>query len=228
MDTDSQLAPSPRVSRWKPTNRILETFQRSAIVSDDLSISQALKIFDPNLVRDAVAAEIQNMHDAGVWEYVSRKEVKGKLIPSFMFLKPKYVNSELSKLKARLVACGSLQKQDETMPFQNSSPTANLNTLFLLVTVAAKNSLHISACDIKAAYLNVDIDEPIYMKLNSEMSDCVRSHFPKRDCNKSYEDREIIVRLKKSLYGLKQSGKNWYKLLKSVLMELYMKYIVIR
>ncbi len=219
MDTESQLAFSPRVSRWKPTNRILETFQRSAIVTDDLSISQALKIFDPSIVREAVAAEIQNMHDAGVWEYVSRKDVKGKLIPSFMFLKPKYVNSELNKLKARLVACGSLQKQNDNMPFQNASPTANLNTLFLVVAAAAKKSLHISACDIKAAYLNADLDEPVYMKLNREMSDCIRAHFDKNISNMHSEDREIIVRLKKSLYGLKQSGKNWYKLLKSVLVE---------
>ncbi len=214
LNTDSQLAQSPRRTRWKPTNRILEMFQRSTLINDDMSISQALKIFDPSLVRNAVAAEIQNMYDGGVWEYSNRNEAKGRLIPSFMFLKPKYSNSEFVKLKARLVACGNLQKQEEQLAFRNSSPTASLNTLFLVVAVAAKNSLHISACDITAAYLNADLDESIFMKLNKEISDCIRSHLIVPS-----EESEIIVKLKKSLYGLKQSGKNWYKLLKSTLKE---------
>ena len=56
--------------------------------------------------------------------------------------------------------------------------------------------------DVKTAYLNAPIDCEIYIEQPEGFEQVG-------------EDRETLVwKLKKSLYGLKQSGRNWNNLLK--------------
>ena len=53
--------------------------------------------------------------------------------------------------------------------------------------------------DIKTAYLNADIDEEIFMQ--------EPEGFEKKN---SEEGSPLVCNLGKSLYGLKQSERNWY------------------
>jgi len=54
--------------------------------------------------------------------------------------------------------------------------------------------LNLKQLDIKAAYLNADLNETIYVKI------------PKGD--KNYNKNKVWL-LKKALYGLKQAGRMW-------------------
>ena len=54
--------------------------------------------------------------------------------------------------------------------------------------------------DVNTAYLNAPIDCEIYMEQ------------PEGYKLKSRTDRELVCKLKRRLYGLKQSGRNWNKL----------------
>ena len=65
--------------------------------------------------------------------------------------------------------------------------------------------------DIKTAYLNAKLDEEILMKQPEG--------FEKFD----EEGKPLVCLLKKILYGLKQSGRNWHRTLKSYLEELVLK-----
>ena len=60
--------------------------------------------------------------------------------------------------------------------------------------------------DVKSAYLHADINEEVYMRQP-----------------KGYELEGKVWRLRKSLYGLKQSGRNWQNLLHDYLIELNFK-----
>ena len=65
--------------------------------------------------------------------------------------------------------------------------------------------------DIKTAYLNADIEEEIFVDQPPG--------FVKKNANgKSY-----VCRLKKSLYGLKQSGRNWFNTLRDFLLSIQFK-----
>jgi len=99
--------------------------------------------------------------------------------------------------KARYVARGYSQvpgvDYDETF-----SPTTRFTTIRMLLQKAVNESLYLHQMDVKGAYLNAPIDKDIYVQQppGYEHSDESGSH--------------LICHLKKSLYGLKESGRNWH------------------
>jgi hypothetical protein len=94
-----------------------------------------------------------------------------------------------------LVSKGYLQ--DEGVDFGDIfSPVAKLNSIRLLIFLAAVFDIEIEYMDIKTTILHGDLEEEIYMK------------HPKGFTMKGKED--LVCGLKKYLYGLKQSRKMWY------------------
>ena len=64
----------------------------------------------------------------------------------------------------------------------------------ITIAIASLNKWNLKQLDIKAAYLNADLNEKIYIKI------------PKVDRNYN-KNKEWL--LKKALYGLKQAGRMW-------------------
>ena len=97
--------------------------------------------------------------------------------------------------KARYVAKGYSQVPgtDYTETF---SPTARMETIRTLMQIAVQEDLTLHQMDVKTAYLHAPIDEDIYVSQPS-----------------GYTIGTKVWKLQKSLYGLKQSGRNWHKLL---------------
>ena len=108
--------------------------------------------------------------------------------------------------KARYVAKG--YSQIKGIDYQETfSPTANLTSIRGLMQFAAQNDLILHQMDVKTAYLNAPIDCEIYMEQPEGFE------VPSSDGNK------LVCKLNKSLYGLKQSGRNWNNLLHYYLLE---------
>ena len=85
------------------------------------------------------------------------------------------------------------QKQKEGESFISIySPTSQSDSLRITIAVASINKWNLKQLNIKAAYLNVDLNETIYVKI------------PKGD--KNYNKNKVWL-LKKALYGLKQAGR---------------------
>ncbi len=104
------------------------------------------------------------------------------------------------KFRARYVAKGYSQKQgvdyDETF-----SPTANLKSIRVLMQKAAQKNLILHQMDVKTAYLRAPIDCDIYMTQ------------PEGYEITSEKGEMLVCKLEKYLYGLKQSGRNWNRML---------------
>jgi hypothetical protein len=60
------------------------------------------------------------------------------------------------------VAKGYTQKEGEDF-FETYSPVARLNTIHVLLSLAASHSLLVHQMDVKTAFLNGELDEEIYM-----------------------------------------------------------------
>ena len=98
--------------------------------------------------------------------------------------------------KARFVAKGFAQIEgvDFTETF---SPTAKMTTIRMLIHIAAENRMYIHQLDVKTAYLNAPLDCEVYLE-------------PPKGFTELRENGAVLVwKLHKSLYGLKQSGRNW-------------------
>ena len=101
------------------------------------------------------------------------------------------------KYRCRLVGCGYSQilGQDYDDTF---APTAKYRSLCILLHLAAIFDWDINGLDVEQAFLESDIDKEIYMTL------------PKNVYEDSETKKPVIVRLRRSLYGLKQAGELWY------------------
>ena len=97
--------------------------------------------------------------------------------------------------KARLVAKGFTQK--EGIDFKETfSPVSSKDSFRITLSLVAHFDLELHQMDVKTAFLNGDIEETIYM-VQPE--------------NFMVEDpKNMVCKLKKSIYGLKQASRQWY------------------
>ena len=104
--------------------------------------------------------------------------------------KPAVSEKEGEKFKARLVVKGFSQKKgidyDEIF-----SPVVRHTSIKAVLALVATWDLHLEQMDVKTAFFHGDLEEQIYMQQPEGFSQPGHEH--------------LVCRLKKSLYGLKQS-----------------------
>ena len=83
-----------------------------------------------------------------------------------------------------------------------------MTSIRMLTQIATQYNLMVHQLDEKSAYLNAPIEWELYM----EQAKGVEIE------NKNSNER-LVYKLKKSFYGLKQSGRNWNNLLHTYLIE---------
>ena len=107
------------------------------------------------------------------------------------------------KYKARLVAHGYTQLYGLDY-WETYAPVSSSRAIRTLLAIAAANNMILHQMDIDTAFLNAPLDEEIYM-LPPE----------------GYPDGDgYVLKLKKSLYGLKQSPRNFNNTLNTTITNL--------
>lgn len=109
--------------------------------------------------------------------------------------------------KSRCVVHGNRQKEKlDYDPFSVSSPVIDLVTIRLLTIIGCELGMTIQHLDVESAYLNASIthSNPIYV-------------FPPKSVPLK---KNHCWLLKRSVYGLKQSGFEWYHTIKRVLEDI--------
>ena len=153
------------------------------------------------------------MINKGVFEPTLKP--KSRVINSFLFLKEKRdLQGKLIKIKARLVANGSLQNDEK----DNSSPTSSTSGLLIVAAVAAQRGMVVTTADISGAYLNAETtaEDREYMRLDPYLAGCLCRLKPEYGRFLA-ADKSMTVALLKALYGCKDSGKLWFEELSSFL-----------
>jgi len=168
-----------------------------------LSYSDALNREDWKLWKNAINKELRNLYNNKVMKFIRNIPDNKNLIKTkWVFAIKKDSNNKIIKYKARLVAKG--YKQTYGIDYDIIySPTLDIVCIRLIIAFAAKYKWIIYQLDIQAAYLNAPIDKEVYVTI------------PKGDAN--YGNGFWL--LQKSLYGLKQSGRNWNNTISSFLIK---------
>ncbi|ONK80560.1 uncharacterized protein A4U43_C01F19190 [Asparagus officinalis] len=122
--------------------------------------------------------------------YALSVKVVDDLVPST------FRDAEFSPDSIRLVVKGYAQLEgvDYNEVF---SPIVKYSSIQILLALVAQLDLDLVQMDVKTAFLHGDLDEEIYMTQPMGYKAAGRE--------------ELVCKLKKSLYGLKQSLRQWYK-----------------
>ena len=114
-------------------------------------------------------------------------------------------DGSVNKYKARLVEKGYVQRYgidyDEVF-----APVARIETIRLIIALAASHGWEVHHLDVKTAFLHGDLKEEVYVKQ------------PEGFEVKGSEEK--VYRLSKALYGLKQAPRAWNYKLNKILREL--------
>ena len=165
--------------------------------------------------------EAVNSHEKEKWQIAMSEEIKSlnenqtfDLVPSVpgktviggrWVYAVKFGPDNKEKFKARYVAKGYAQIKD--IDYQETfSPTARVTSVRMLLQHAIQEDLVVHQLDVKTAYLNANIDCEVYVDQ------------PEGYALTNSNNEKLVCKLKKSLYGLKQSGRNWNNMLHTFLL----------
>lgn len=123
----------------------------------------------------------------------------------WVFVTKRNSNQEVIRFKARLVAQGFSQKFGTDYE-ATYSPVMDASSFRFLTAFATNMGLQMQMMDVVTAYLYGTLDKDIYMKVPDGIVPIKEFSNP-------------CVKLKRSLYGLKQSGRMWYQRLSNFLLS---------
>lgn len=134
-----------------------------------------------------------------------------------MFLKQK----RCGRIKGRGCADGRPQREFITKE-DSSSPTVAIESLLLSCVIDAMEKRDVATVDIPGAFMQVDMDETVYMKLEGEMAELMVKVDPKlyREYVQLEGGKKVLyVELKKALYGTLRAALLFWRKLSEKLQE---------
>jgi hypothetical protein len=149
--------------------------------------------------REAIDKEFKSMEELEVWTKIPRAKMpSGRRCVKHKWV---YTIKRCGKFRARLVACG--YSQVPGLDFQETvhCHVANDVTFRLLLISLILNKHYVLIFDVSCAFLHGTLVEDLYM-----------------DCPKGMKARaDECLLLNKSIYGLVQGSKQWYKAYKAIM-----------
>ncbi|KAJ9671198.1 hypothetical protein PVL29_027266 [Vitis rotundifolia] len=154
--------------------------------------------------QQAMVDEMAALHSNGTWDLVSLPPGKSTVGCCWVYTVKVGPNGQVDRLKARLVAKGYAKiygcNYGDTF-----SPVAKIASVRLFLSMAAMCHWPLYQLDIKNAFLHGELLEEVYMEQPSGF--VAQGEFG------------LVCKLRRSLYGLKQSPRAWFGCFSSVVQE---------
>lgn len=204
-ENEVEIIQRPRRNRHAPQRYGEWTFVAGCDDRDPLTIQEALARDDSKSWKKAISEELESLKENEVWDLVEKPKDRKIVGTKWVFKVKRDDHGNPERYKARLVAKGFTQQwgQDYDETF---SPVVRFETIRALIAISAAEGLVLHQMDVATAFLNGEIDEEIYVKQPEGFGVKGKEH--------------LVCRLKKSLYGLKQSPRCWNVMLARVLSKM--------
>jgi hypothetical protein len=153
----------------------------------------------------AINKELKKLSDLNTWEVKERLPINRKAINYKWVLKQKYDMNQNLIYKARLTAMGCHQKPGFDF-LETFSPVARMTAIRLILSLSTAENFILWQFDVESAFPNAKLSNEveIYMKPPTSLK------LPP----------DNVLQLKRALYGLKQSSREWHSLVKDILIQL--------
>ena len=171
------------------------------------TVKEALSGADKEKWKAVMDRELQSIEKNEVWELESTLPKGKKAIGTkWVFKRKLNADGEVERYKARLVTLGYSQQHgadyDDTF-----CPVVRFESVRMLIVIAVQLGLKLHQMDITAAFLNGDLKEDVYLS-------------PPEGLGVNGSRGKVFCKLKKSLYGLRQSPRCWNSTLDAKLREM--------
>ena len=214
--SSSKYAPPSSLARpvrhKNPTRRLLESIEGrpsarkitprkhqaniiSLAMEPPKTIHEALSREDSIQWEAAIKAEFDSLHKNQTWTLTKLPPNRKPITSKWIFKIKTKSDGTLDKYKARLVARGFTQVQGLDY-METFSPVVKLNSIKVILALATQYNFEIHQLDVKTAFLNGYLEEDIYMIPPEGLALPLNS--------------DLVCKLGRSLYGLKQSSRAWY------------------
>ena len=167
-------------------------------IIDDVprNVKEVVDSEDSDLWKKDMVEEMDALDKNEDWYLVQLPTGRKVIGIKWIFKKKLNVEGKVDKYKSRLVAKGYFQL--EGIDFgEIFSRVAKLTSIRFLLFIAAAFDLQVEKMDVKTTFLHGDLEKEIYMKQPEGL--IVKGK------------NELVCKIKKSLYGLKQSPRMWYQ-----------------
>jgi len=139
-------------------------------------------------------SHIQN----GRWELVPRQPHMEVIESSWKFKLKRNQSGLITKYNVRLVARRDMQETNWTSVF---APTHRYTSLRVILALVAHHDYEIEQMDVMTAFLNANVVFEIYMDQ------------PQGFRKTTKDGGELVCKLKKALYGIREAPRAWNSLL---------------
>jgi hypothetical protein len=180
---------------------------RSFIASlDATSVPKEWKdaVNDPKW-KAAMLEEMNALEKNKTWELVEWPKGKEPVGCKWVYTIKYNPEGKIERYKARLVAKGYTQTYGVDYE-ETFAPVAKMNTVRTLISCAANLGWNLFQMDVKNAFLHGELQEEIYM------------HIPPGFNTRQTEGK--VLKLHRSLYGLKQSPRAWFDRFRKAVLKL--------
>lgn len=144
--------------------------------------------------KKAMHSEMVSIEENDTWELTELPPGQKAIGLKWIFNIKRDANGEVTKYKARLVAKGYVQEPG--VDFEEVfAPVARLETIRLILALAAKRTWLVFHMDVKSAFLNGDLKETVFVKQPDGFNVPGKEH--------------LVYKLHKALYGLRQVPRAW-------------------
>ena len=168
---------------------------------DTLYMNEAMREPDANKFKEAMIKEVKDHTERKHWEVMEKKDVpRGEtILPAVwaMRRKRRIATREVYKWKSRLNLGGHKMIAGKHYD-QTYAPALSWLTIRLFLILTIMNGWKARQIDFVLAYPQADIPRPTFMELPRGIN------FPGLNRNKH------CLRIKKNIYGGKDSGRTWY------------------
>ena len=167
---------------------------------DTPSWEQAMNGPDADGYWKACEKEISTLvEDKDAWDVVARETWMNVLPSTWAFKCKRFPDGRVRKLKARFCVRGDRQVEGVDF-FDAFAPVVNWTTVRLMLMLSAVLGLSTRQVDYTAAFVHAPMNEDVHVNMP-----------------RGFSEPGKVLKLKKSLYGLKQSPRNFFQFLKSKL-----------
>ena len=168
----------------------------TGLTDDPASYEQAMRSSDAARWAQAIEEEYQALINTNTWTLCELPRGANVIGSRWVFKTKRDETGKIVRYKARLVAQGFSQEPGRDF-FDTYAPVAKLTSIRTILSIAAYEDWELENMDVDTAFLQSPVSEEIYVQQ------------PKGYEQLGPNGEYLVCRVHKSLYGLKQSPRNW-------------------